>query len=153
MIVNWSWSLKKMIRIFSIFSYLNHNYFMKLYSLDSLDGSWGGGFLWSSLFDHKCQAAASWVSTWMGDWLGKITCCDFIPSFFPFFFLTKCTYTLRTIRHTPPSLCTASFNRGGIWSQYMDAKTNTIFGMEASLWTRRLQTAQNINKNDFLIKS
>ena len=23
---------------------------------------------------------------------------------------------------TPPTLCTASFNRGGIWSQHMDAK-------------------------------
>ena len=39
---------------------------------------------------------------------------------------------------TPPILYTAAFKRGGIWSQHIDAKTNTIFGMGASLYPRGL---------------
>ena len=37
---------------------------------------------------------------------------------------------------TPSILYTASFKRGGIRSQLMDAKTNTIFGMGVSLYPR-----------------
>ena len=39
---------------------------------------------------------------------------------------------------TPPTLCTASFNRGGIWSQHMDAKSTQFlfFGMGHSFGQR-----------------
>ena len=43
---------------------------------------------------------------------------------------------------TPPTLCTASLNRKGIWSQQMDAQTKAIFGTEASPRTRGLQKLQ-----------
>ena len=126
-----------------------------------------GESLWHSPFNHECQAALSWVSTWRGDRVGKMTCCRFpaasvllfslfIPlfSFLKIFFLTKWTQDHSLIDNlqmqekninisqlriscqmfyckaqvpgqqisTPPILCTASFNRGGIWSQHMNAK-------------------------------
>ena len=45
---------------------------------------------------------------------------------------------------TPPTLCTASFNRGGIWSQHMDAKSTQFL-----VWTKGLQKVQNIHEKIF----
>ena len=75
-------------------------------------------------------------------------------SFSLFFFLTKCTFqdhsssleigdfgnlmpndlVLIEQISTPPIFYIASFKRGGVWSQHMDAKTNTIF------WYRGVST-------------
>ena len=53
-----------------------------------------------------------------------------------------------------PTLFAASLNRGGIWSQHMDAKTNTIIGMGIPLDQRIATPPPKKNyKNYFSVKS
>ena len=54
---------------------------------------------------------------------------------------------------TPPTLYTASLNRKRIWSQYMDAQTQTICGTGASLRIIGFQKIQKKDKDCFSVKS
>ena len=90
MIVNWSWSVQKMIVIFSIFSSLDHDHlYINCYIYPILHVGDGKVFSKSSLFEHECQAALSWVITWTGNRLGKMTCRRFLLHSI-FLFLIKC---------------------------------------------------------------